>query len=688
MRESFAKLLKTLRRGFPDVDLDVVREAYRCAVQAHEGQERWSGEPFVLHSIAVAQNLAQLGLDPVTCAAGLLHDVLEDTSYTEKELKSLFGPVITQLVDGVTKISGLSFPDDVENLELKQAQNIRKMLVATAKDVRVILIKLADRLHNMRTLEHLPREKRLRTARETLDIYAPLAHRLGISRWRWELEDRAFQTLRPDEYHNIAKQVAMKRRAREAELRETVEYLERRLSEAEVVARVIGRPKHLYSIYRKMRDQGKDFDEVMDIQAVRIITQTEGGCYNALGAVHGLWMPVPGRLKDFIAMPKMNMYQAIHTTVMREGGRAMEVQIRSEEMDHIAAEGIAAHWNYKEGFSSKDAKLDDKLRWLRQMYEWLKDAHAPEGLMDAMRKDMADDHIYIFTPKSEVMELPVGATPLDFAYLIHSDVGHQCIGAKINGRMVPLRYHLQTGDVVEILRSKNQVPHVDWINIVLTGRARTRIRQRLRELGLLDAVNSADAKATQEERPHKQKPPAKPAARIVQEVDDATRKKLIRVDGKKGLAVEFAKCCHAMPGHAVLGYVTRSPGISIHRADCKSFAKSNRDPARILPAAWAGEQRIRIALRLVMGARPNVLADITQVLRPLNLSITEAHFGPDEHGHSYFDFEFESDDERMRDVVPRALRKLRGVTSISQVDGTRFHDVHENPAACVLPETG
>lgn len=578
MREAFAKLLKSLHRRFPDSELEIVREAYRFAVQAHEGQERWSGEPYVMHSIAVAQNLAQIGLDPVTCAAALLHDVIEDTDVDKARVEALFGKEVAALVDGVTKISGLSFPDDVESLEVKQAQNIRKMLVATAKDVRVILIKLADRLHNMRTIEHLPKERRMRMARETLDIYAPLAHRLGISRWRWELEDHAFHTLRPEEYRSIAHQVAMKRRERESELREIIQMLEKRLAQEQIDARVIGRPKHLYSIYRKMRTQGKDFDEVMDIQAVRIITKTESACYHALGVVHGMWTPVPGRLKDYIAMPKMNMYQAIHTTVMRTGGHTMEVQIRSEEMDRTAAEGIAAHWNYKEGFKHQDPKLDDQLRWLRQMYEWLKDAQAPEGLIEAVRKDVSDAYIYAFTPKGEVKELPAGATPLDFAYLIHSDVGHQCIGAKVNGRMVPLRYHLQTGDVVEILRSKNQVPHVDWVDIVLTGRARTRIRQRLRELGILEPIKPADEKdPAPEERPRR-KPSPPPPVRIVQQVDDATRKQLIRVDGKKGLAVEFAKCCEAMPGHKVIGYVTRTPGISIHRADCKSFAKSNRDP--------------------------------------------------------------------------------------------------------------
>ena len=677
MRSNFAKLLKYLRRSFPTAELETVRKAYRVANDAHTGQVRQSGEPYVIHCLKVGQILAKLGLDPVTCAAGVLHDVIEDNpDYSRKRVADLFGEEIAALVDGVTKIGGLSLVGEPVELEVKQAQNIRKMLVATAKDVRVILIKLADRLHNMRTIEFLEQEKAERIARETLDIYAPLAHRLGISRWRWELEDHAFHTLMPEEYREVSQRVAMKRRERERYLNSTISFLEARLNEAEVDAQVIGRPKHLYSIYRKMASQGKNFDEVLDLHGIRIITQTEAGCYNTLGIVHNLWTPVPGRMKDYIAMPKQNLYQAIHTTVMRENGHPMEVQIRSAEMDRTAREGIAAHWVYKEGTAGKDSKLDEQLAWLRQMYEWLKDASAPDELMDSMRRDFKETNIYVFTPKGEVKELPLGATPLDFAYLIHSDIGHQCIGARVNGGMVPFRYHLQMGDVVEVLTSKHQSPKMEWIDIVVTGRARTRIRQRLRELGVLEPLESSEPEE-QPSRPASRKQAEKtPAKPVVRAVDEATRKKLIRIEGNKDMAVHFAKCCNPMPGTPVIGYVTKSPGVSVHRADCKSFSKSQRDPARILEASWEGDTAFTTAMRVVIGPRPNVLADLTQMLRPLNLDITKAQYGPGEGGKSFFDFTFEALDQSLVGRVARSLRSVPGVTHVTQLNVHHKKDGH------------
>lgn len=661
MRSTFAKLVKQLRKRFPEANVDMVRRAYRVANEAHGNQTRLSGEPYIIHPLEVALNLAMLGLDPVTCAAGLLHDVLEDTKITRKELAANFGEDVAVLVDGVTKISGLHFGGEHITNEVKQAQNIRKMLVATAKDVRVILIKLADRLHNIRTISFLPKHKRERIARETLEIYAPLAHRLGIARWKWELEDHAFHELMPVEYKKTASHVAMRRRERESELHQITTFLETRLMEAEVIARVIGRPKHLYSIYQKMLQQGKDFHEVMDIVGIRIITQTEAGCYNALGVVHSLWMPVPGRLKDYIAMPKPNMYQSLHTTVMAPRGVPMEIQIRTEDMDRTAREGIAAHWTYKEGAKAQTKQLDGQLEWLRQMYEWLQDTQSAEEVIDNVRRDMKDQFIYAFTPKGEVKELPTGATPLDFAYTVHSAIGHQCIGAKVNGRLVPLRYHLQTGDVVEILTSKNQTPHLDWCEIVVTARARTRIRQRLREIGELDPADDPRA-------PHR---PLQPVLRVrptgikpATVVDDATRQKLIRIDGKRGIQVQFAKCCNPMPGHPVIGYVTKSPGLTVHRADCKTFEKNSRDEARIMSAAWAGDRGDEVTFRVVIGPRPNVLADITAALRPTNVEILRAHFAPGENGKSFFDFMFETNDPAQINRVERMLRNVSGVTEV------------------------
>ncbi|MBI2426112.1 MAG: bifunctional (p)ppGpp synthetase/guanosine-3',5'-bis(diphosphate) 3'-pyrophosphohydrolase [Candidatus Hydrogenedentes bacterium] len=671
MRSHFAKLVKLVRKRFSEPELEIIRKAYRFANEAHQGQVRHSGEPYILHTLAVAHNLATIGLDPITCAAGILHDVLEDTKVTKEDLTAQFGEEIAKLVDGVTKISTLNYDEDLASREAKQAQNIRKMMVATAKDVRVILIKLADRLHNIRTIEYLPKEKRERISRETLDVYAPLAHRLGISRWKWELEDHSFHQILPEEYKTTARMVAMKRHERERDLNETIHFLEARLAEAEVVARVIGRPKHLYSIYQKMAKQGKSFNEVLDVQAVRIITQTEIGCYNALGIVHSLWTPVPNRLKDYIAMPKLNMYQAIHTTVMRENGKPMEVQIRTEDMDRTAREGIAAHWAYKEGKQGKDKRLDQQLAWLRQMYGWLKDAHAPEELMDSMRRDFDTSHLYVFTPKGAVKELPSGATPLDFAYLVHSDVGHHCIGARVNGRMVPLRYHLQTGDVVEIMTSRSQTPHLDWVEIVVTGRARTRIRQRLRELGMLDPLDDPSLPHPLEEHTTRKRISAQKhrAARQavnkpVQQVDEETRQKMVRIEGDGGLLVQFAKCCNPMPGNGILGYVTKSSGITVHRADCKSFAKTTRDSARILEASWEGDRMYETRIRVDVGQRPNVLADLTNALRPMNIDILRADFNPYEDGASSFLFDFEAGE---RDTVEKVMRALRAVTGVQRV---------------------
>ncbi len=667
MRTEFAKLLKTIRKYNPEADTELVRRAYRLADQAHKGQMRLSGDPYITHCLAVAANLTQLRLDTTTIVAGLLHDVLEDTRVTHEELAAQFGEEISALVEGVSHIRALNLPASLPaelSHQQKQAENLRKMLVATARDVRVILIKLADRLHNMRTIEFLPEDRIRRICQETLDIYAPLANRLGMAHWKWELEDHAFHHLNPVMYREMAARVAMKRREREAWLNSTVEFLEQRLAEAEVVARVIGRPKHLYSIYQKIIQQGKDFDQVMDILAVRIITQTVAGCYNALGVVHQLWPPVPGRFKDYIAVPKINMYQSIHTTIMRENGQPLEIQIRTEEMDRTAREGIASHWRYKEGIEKIDPKLDSRLRWLRQMYEWLNEAHVPEELLDSVRRDVGATEVYVFTPKGEVKELPGGATPLDFAYMIHSDVGHHCIGARVNSGMVPLRYHLQTGDVVEILTSKNQTPHLDWLDIVVTGKARTRIRQRLREIGELEPLEDQEPVV---------KPPPRPVrkpASTVRPVDDETRQKLVRVQGNKGIVVQFAKCCNPMPGHPIIGYITKSPGITVHRAECSHFGVTKRDPDRIVEAHWdgvLGGVTREVGMRVTIGPRPNVLADITNAIRPMNISITRAEYRPGENGDTFFDFVFETTEDDGARRVAATLRTVAGVVSIKQV---------------------
>lgn len=662
MRNEFAKLLKLVRKTLPDEDDALIRQAYRVADKAHQGQFRLSREPYISHCLEVASILTKLGMDKVTISASLLHDVLEDTPTTLEELETEFGSDIAKLVDGVSKIGTIHMADVTPTQEEKQAANLRKLLVATAQDVRVVLIKLADRLHNLRTIEYLPPEKIERICQESMDIYVPIANRLGLSHWQWEMEDHAFHYLHPIEYKQTAKAVAMKRRERESMLKETTALLEERLNEAEVNARVIGRPKHLYSIYQKMEQQGKTFDEVLDVLAVRIITQTVSGCYNALGVVHHLWPPSQGRFKDYIARPKINMYQSIHTSVALDGNHPMEVQIRTEEMDRDSREGIAAHWKYKTSPEKNDPKSDNQLYWLRQMYDWLKDAHAPDELFDSLRREISTTAVYVNTPLGEVVELPQGATPLDFAYNIHSDIGHQCIGAKVNGHMVPLRYHLQSGDTAEILTSRNQTPHLDWLDIVVTGRARTRIRQKLRDLEKLpdsEPGESRSASITPQVAKHK---PAK-----AKPVDDETRSRMIRVDGQKDMVVSFAKCCKPMPGDGLIGYITKRQGITIHRTDCRLLEKADHSPERIVAATWEGDTLIETTLRVSMGSRPNGLADLTNAIRPMNVDIIKAEYLPGDAGQAVFEFRFQTTN---RGRIERVIRALKLVTGVHRVNET------------------
>jgi len=662
MRTEYHKLVKQVRKNYPEVDENLLRRAYRVADQAHQGQIRLSGEPFITHTLAVASILASIGLDYRTISAGLLHDVLEDSSVRYAELAEEFGEDIAQLVDGVTKIGTMHMPANPDiTAEVKQAENLRKMLIATAQDVRVVLIKLADRLHNMRTIEYLPAYKIERISQETLDIYAPIANRLGLSQWQWELEDHAFHHLHPEAYRATAKAIAMKRKEREQLLEDTIAFLEERLEEAEVAARVIGRPKHLYRMYVKMEGQGKSFDEVLDVLAVRIITQTVSGCYNALGVVHHIWPPVTGRFKDYIAAPKTNMYQSIHTTVRLEDGPPLEVQIRTEEMDRASREGIAAHWKYKEGAHKADKKTESQLHWLRQMYDWLKDVNAPDELFESVRREIATTAVYVYTPKGEVKELPIGATPVDFAYMIHSEIGHHCIGAKVNGSMVPLRYNLQTGDTVEIITSKNQRPHIDWLEFVVTGRARTRIRQKLREHEELPSLEEGPGESRSTAPP----PVVKPRKKVA--VADAEREESVLVAGASGVAVQFAKCCDPMPGEGIIGYLTRRHIITIHRADCKSLERAEREPERLIAASWKGDELPETGIRVVIGSRPNSLSDILFASRPMNLDILRADYRPGEDGTSVFECTFTCSDPNQFDRVVKSIRQIYGVRSVDEM---------------------
>src|SRR5438093_4252094 len=468
-------LIEAIPKYQPGADLGVLARAYKFSAASHQGQQRASGEPYLSHPLEVANLLVDFKMDVTTVTAGLLHDVLEDTAATKADLEREFGGEIAELVDGVTKIGKLAF----SSREERQAENFGKMLVAMARDVRVLMIKLADRLHNMRTLDYLPADRSRKITQETLDIYAPLAHRLGMAKVKAELEDHALRSLNPGDYLDLQKRVAKRRLEREADINQLIAILQRKLSEVGIESQIRGRPKHFYSIWKKMHDQGREFDEIYDLTAVRVITMSVRDCYGALGVIHSLWKPVPGRFKDFIAMPKVNMYQSLHTTVIGPKGDPVEIQIRTREMHRIAEEGIAAHWLYKEKKSGKD-KLDESLVWLRQLIETQQDTKDPREFMDTVRVDLFPDEVYVFTPKGDVKALSDGATPIDFAYAVHTKVGEHCVGAKVNGKLVPLRYTLRQGDIVEVVTSPNQHPSRDWLKIVQSTRARSKINQWLK----------------------------------------------------------------------------------------------------------------------------------------------------------------------------------------------------------------
>ena len=468
-------LIEEIPKYQPGANLDLVNRAYRFSELSHRGQQRASGEPYLSHPLEVAGLLVNFKMDVTTVTAGLLHDVLEDTDATKDDLEREFGREIAELVDGVTKIGKLAF----SSREERQAENFRKMVVAMAHDLRVLMIKLADRLHNMRTLDYLPPDKGRKIAQETLDIYAPLAHRLGMAKVKAELEDLALRVMQPEDYLDLMRRVAKRRLEREAEINQLIAILKEKLGEVDIESKIAGRPKHFYSIWKKMHEGGREFDEIYDLTAVRVLTKTVRDCYGALGVIHSLWKPVPGRFKDFIAMPKVNMYQSLHTTVIGPKGEPVEIQIRTWEMHRIAEDGIAAHWLYKEKKSGKD-KVDDSLLWLRQLMESQTDVTDSKEFLDSVRVDLFPDEVYVFTPKGDVKALPEGSTPLDFAYAVHTDVGHHCVGAKVNGKLVPLRYTLRQGDIVEIVASPTQHPSRDWLKIVKSSRSKAKINQWLK----------------------------------------------------------------------------------------------------------------------------------------------------------------------------------------------------------------
>ncbi|NME82485.1 bifunctional (p)ppGpp synthetase/guanosine-3',5'-bis(diphosphate) 3'-pyrophosphohydrolase [Clostridium sp. SM-530-WT-3G] len=633
------ELMEKIHKNCHNVDEDMVRKAYNFAKEAHKEQKRESGEPYIIHPIAVAENLAELGMDTDTIVAGLLHDVIEDTKYTYDDVAREFNAEIANLIDGVTKLTKLG-EMEYKSKEEQQADNVRKMLLAMAKDIRVIIIKLADRLHNMRTLKYVPANKQKRKAKETLDIYAPLAHRLGMSKIKWELEDLCFRYLHEKEYYELVRDIAEKRVEREDYIKKIVADLYTKLEAAGIDSEIEGRPKHFYSIYKKMVNKHKTIDEIFDLTAIRILVNSVKDCYGVLGIVHTIYTPIPGRFKDYIAMPKPNMYQSLHTTVIGPQGKTFEIQIRTFEMHRTAEYGIAAHWKYKEGDTSgteqdKQKVFEKKLAWLRDMLEWQKETSDAEEFIEGFKIDLFSDEVFVFTPKGVVINLCSGATPIDFAYRIHTDIGNKCVGAKVNGKIVPLDYKLKTGEIVEILTSANaKGPNMDWLNIAKSNQAKSKIKQWfkkakkeeniLRGKELLDkelkkqgvtyaeiakgdfyerlvkrynihnmddvyallgvnGVSASNLVARLKEnngfdKVNKEKENKEILNKAIEEQIAKTAKQdsqqnsyEITVKGESNLMVRFAKCCNPVPGDEILGYITKGRGVSVHRKDCQNL---------------------------------------------------------------------------------------------------------------------
>ncbi len=628
-------------------DQEIVRRAYERALDAHAGQRRLSGEEYVNHPMEVAAILADLELDAETLAAALLHDTVEDTPLTSEAVEQEFGPEVARLVDGVTKLGRISLRSDQQ----QQAENIRKMMVAMAEDLRVVLIKLADRLHNMRTLDPLPEVKRRKISRETLDIYAPLAHRLGIGQIKWELEDLAFRNLEPDAYEDVAKRIARKRHEREQLVTDLSDILASELEKVGVIADITGRPKHIFSVWQKMTRDQKDFTEIYDLSAIRVLVDSVRDCYGVLGVVHSLWKPVPGRFKDYVAMPKSNGYQSLHTTVIAHTGEPIEIQIRTQEMHRVAEFGVAAHWTYKEG--GKTASFDQKLSWLRSLLEWQNEVGDAESFLNTVKVDLFQDEVYVFTPRGDVINLPADSTPVDFAYRIHTEVGHRCIGAKVNGRMVPLDYALQNGEIVEILTSKGpHGPSRDWLNFVKSASAKERIRkwfksQRLDDLAepkLLEIANLSRYPTVDDFlaaigygdlSPHSVvmrmalnvETPGSDLRTIplIPQVQPTPR---VLVRGEKGILTTIATCCQPVPGDAIVGYTTRGKGVTVHRADCIN-AVNAQDSARVVPVDWESDAQhlYPVAIKIEAWDRQGLMRDIATVVAEnhVNMSALEVH---------------------------------------------------------------
>jgi GTP pyrophosphokinase len=702
-------VLKRISQYTPQADLNLVKKAYRYSIKAHQSQNRYSGQPYIFHLLEVAKILADLELDMITITAGILHDVIEDTDTQLSTIKEEFGEEIAMLVNGVTKLSRISFKTQEE----QQAENFRKMFLAMAEDVRVILIKLADRLNNMRTLQYIQPFRRLKIARETLDIYVPIANRLGISKIQWELEDLSLLYLEPIQYKAVVNRISKNRLEREKYVESIKEIIKKELQKVKIEAEIHGRPKNIYSIYKKMKEREKDFFQIYDLIAIRIICNSVKDCYAILGLLHSIWKPMPGRFKDYIAMPKSNMYQSLHTTVVTFQGEPLEIQIRTWEMHKTAEYGIAAHWKYKEKIDlKKDKKLEERLSWLRQILEWQKDLKDPKEFMESLKIGLFQDEVFTFTPKGDVKILPSGSTPIDFAYIIHTDVGHSCVGAKVNKKIVPLDYKLKSGDIVEILTSKlNRNPSRDWLKLVKTSGAKNKIRlwfkkemreeniqkgrdilekeiekyrietsseltKKLKnasiELGFLELEtmfeNIGYGKLTPLQVlskiiPQEKIPQVLPMVKAKKQIDQG-----IRVQGINDVMIKFARCCNPVPGDEIIGYITRGRGVSVHKIDCSNIDFISAEKDRLVKVEWIKTEELfyPVKIKIIADDRSNLVADIMLVFSNLKISVSAIHAVTNKNNIANIDIALSINNlDQLKEIIKK-IKKVKSVLTVKR----------------------
>jgi GTP diphosphokinase / guanosine-3',5'-bis(diphosphate) 3'-diphosphatase len=705
------QLLEKAREYLPPEKLGVIEEAYKFASEKHQGQVRMSGEPFLEHPLQTAYILAQLQLDASSLAAALLHDIPEDTGLPIEEIEKRFGAEIAKLVDGITKLSKVPLATSAIMTNATQAENLRKMLVAMAEDLRVVFIKLADRLHNMRTLGALPRDRQMKNAQETLEIFAPLAHRLGIWELKWQLEDYSFRYLEPEEYQRIARLVDTKRAQREKFITRAIELLKKEFEKVNLEADISGRPKHIYSIYQKMQRyaaMGRHFDEIHDLLALRVLVNTIPDCYHAVGIIHSIWHPLPDVFDDYIANPKPNGYQALHTAVMALGTTPLEVQIRTREMHHVAEYGVAAHWRYKEG-ESKDVRFEERMAWLRQLIEWHRELSGAEEFLESVKTDIFIDQVFVYTPKGEIKDLPRGATPLDFAYRVHTDLGHRCIGSKVNGKLVPLTTELKNGDVVEIIAAKGaRGPSLDWLNPNLgyarTSHARGKIRQwfnkqerteniergrqildkELRRLGIkterqalaamFNFTNQDDFQAavgngsvTAQQIIVKLAAQEEKTKPLTETATPRPTLSTVHVMGVGDLMTNIAQCCHPVPGDKIIGYITRSRGVTIHREDCHNVINED-ERERLIPVEWGQSDTLYpVSIQVEAWDRVGLMRDVTTVVAEEKVNITSVNL-TENNGHSVKLFmTLETKGLAQLSQILKKIDNVKGVISVGRV---------------------